>query len=135
MGEMREIKLSEIRPGPVRHDGLPPELLEPIKDTYDTVGRYVQNTLEEWELGFMRDMHPEREVAVWCFIASVWRAYHKEHLNGETLSDDEERSLIGALTAISTGVLDARQLKVDPEVGRGLLKCWQDTRKRLRRKR
>ena len=29
-------------------------------------------TLEQFEVGFMRDMHPESEVALWCSITAAW---------------------------------------------------------------
>jgi len=32
-------------------------------------------TLEQFEVGFMRDMHPEREVDVWCSITAAWLDY------------------------------------------------------------
>jgi hypothetical protein len=40
-------------------------------------------TLEQFEIDFMRDMHPEREVAIWCGIAKAWLAYHEDFLGNE----------------------------------------------------
>ena len=45
-----------------------PELLEHIQAVFDVIGPYLDTTLEQFEIGFMRDMHPESEVAVWCSI-------------------------------------------------------------------
>lgn len=85
--------------------------------------------LEEFEIGFMRDMHPEREVAIWCSIAAAWLAYHETYLNDETLPDDEERSLLAAVIAISTGVDDATKLNVPEEAGRRLIQCYEEVRR------
>jgi hypothetical protein len=83
-------------------------------------------TLEQFEVGFMRDMHPESEVALWCSITAAWLSYHEKYLNDEALPDEEERRMLGALIAISTGVDDPAKLKVPVEVGRRLLQCYAD---------
>lgn len=41
-----------------------------IKESLDEV---YPKTLEEWEDGFRRDMHPEREIAIWLHIASTYQ--------------------------------------------------------------
>lgn len=128
MNEPEYIDPSKLRQGPIRHETLPPKLLDQIKVVFDLIGRYTGMTLEEFEIGFMRDMHPEREVAIWCSIAAAWLAYHKKYLNGERLSDDEERSLVAATIAISSGVDDVAKLNVPEEVGRRLIQCYDDLR-------
>jgi hypothetical protein len=105
---------------------LPPDLLGQIRAVYDVIGPYVGMTLEQFEIGFMRDMHPEREVALWCGIAKAWLAYHEGFLGNETLPDEEERKLLGALVAISTGVEDLSKLNAPVEVGRRLVACYDD---------
>ena len=74
----------------------------------------------------MRDMHPESEVALWCSITTAWLAYHEKYLGDETLPDDQERHMLGALIAISTGVDDVAKLNVPVEVGRRLIGCYDD---------
>jgi len=74
----------------------------------------------------MRDMRPEREVALWCGIAKAWLAYHEDSLGNETLPNEEERRLLGALVAISTGVEDVSKLNVPVEVGRRLVQCYEN---------
>jgi hypothetical protein len=113
-----------LQPGPIRHETLPPELLEHIRAVYDVIGPYLGTTLEQFEIGFMRDMHPESEVAVWCSITAAWIAYHEKHLRNEFLPDDEERKLLGASVAISTGLTDTAMLGVPEEVGRRLVECY-----------
>ena len=89
----------------------------------------IDITLEQFEIGFMRDMHPESEVALWCSITAAWLAYHEKYLNDNALPDEVERKLLGALIAISTGVEDVAKLNVPAEVGRRLLQCYDDVRK------
>lgn len=122
------VDLSKLKPGPIRHESLPPELLEHVQAIYDVVGPYFDMTLEQFEIGFMRDAHPEREVAVWCSITAAWIAYHEQYLDNEYLPDEEEAKLITALIVISTGaytgVEDVQALGVSEDVGQKLLACY-----------
>ena len=115
---------SELRPGPIRHESLPPDLLEYVEAVYDVIGPYLDMTWEEFEAGFMRDANPSREVALWCNITSAWIAYHDKYIGEEMLPDDDEKKLVGALAAISAGVEDVAELGVPVEVGRRLLECY-----------
>ena len=129
MSEPEFIDPSQLRPGPIRNESLPPELLDQIKAVFGVIGPYISMNLEHFEIGFMRDMHPESEVALWCSITAAWLAYHEKFLGDETLPDEEERNMLGALIAISTGVDDVTRLNVPAEVGHRLLKCYDDLRK------
>jgi len=117
---------SKLRPGPIRNKSLPPELLDQIKAVFNVIGPYIGMTLEQFEIGFMRDMHPESEVALWFNITKAWLAYHEDFLANETLPDEDERKMLGALIAISTGVGDVTKLNVPVEVGRRLIQCYAD---------
>ena len=126
MSEREQVDLSQLRPGPIRHESLPPALLEQIQAVFDVIGPYIGMTLEQFEAGFMRDMHPESEVALWCRITKAWLAYHEDFLQNQTQPDEEERKLLGALIAISTGMEDVLKLKVPAEVGRWLVQCYEN---------
>ncbi|MBM4067769.1 MAG: hypothetical protein FJ271_02320 [Planctomycetes bacterium] len=126
MSEPEFIDPSKFRPGPIRNESLPPELLEQIKAVFDVIGPYINMTLEQFEIGFMRDMHPESEVALWCSITAAWLAYHEKFLGDETLPDEGERKMLGALVAISTWVDYVTKLNVPAEVGRRLVQCYDD---------
>jgi len=130
MTEPEHVDPSKLRPGPIRNESLPPELLERIKAVYDVIGEFLGTTLEQFEIGFMRDAHPDDEVALWCSITAAWLAYHEKFLNDEFLSDDEEKKLLAALVMVSTGVEDVSMLKVPTEVGCRLLQCYDDLGKK-----
>jgi hypothetical protein len=115
---------NQIRSRPIQNRRLRPELLNPIKAVYRLIGRYLGQTLEEFEVGFLQDAHADHEVAIWCRIATVWYDYHETFLNCELLSDNEERKLIAALIAISTGEQDVDKMHVPVTVGRRLLACY-----------
>lgn len=118
-----------MQPGSIRNESLPSELMEQIEAVFDVIGPYIGKTLEQFKIGFMRDMHPASEVAVWCSITAAWLAYHEKYLDDESLPDEDERRLLGALIAISTGVEDVVRLNVPAEIGRRLLRCYDDLRK------
>jgi hypothetical protein len=124
MTEPESIDPSEVQPGPIRHESLPPQLLELIKAVYEVIGPYLGTTLEQFEISFMRDSDPQSEVAVWCSIVAAWAAYHEKHLDDELLPDEDEKGLLAALIAISTGVEDVEALDVPVDVGRKLLACY-----------
>ena len=126
MSEPEYVNPRTLRPGPIRHKSLPPDLLGQIRAVYDVIGPHIDMTLEQFEIDCMRDMQAEREVALWCGIAKAWLAYHEDFLGNEALSDEEERKLLGALVAISAGVEDVSKLNVPVEVGRRLVRCYDD---------
>src|SRR5260370_41172716 len=92
----------KLRPGPIRHGSLPPELLGQIRAVFDVIGPYIGMTLGQFETGFMRDTHPESEVALWCRITKAWLAYHEAFLGNETLPHEDDRQLPDPLVADST---------------------------------
>ena len=114
-------EVAQLQEGPIRHESLPAELQEAVEWSFKVVGHYVHPTLEQWEIGFMRDMHPESEIGVWCRIAQAFIRYHEKR--GIPLRDDEaERDLIGTLISVSTGVEPA-----DDEE-RFVKKCYMNPR-------
>jgi hypothetical protein len=121
MTDPEPVDPKKLRPGPIRHETLPPELLEEVSIVYKVVGPFLGTTLEQFEIGFMRDMHPESEVAVWSSIAAAWLAYQEKYLGQP---EEDEKKLIAALIAISTGVEDVEALGVPVDVGRRLMACY-----------
>ena len=127
MSKPEFIDPSKLRPGLIRNEALPPELLDQIKAVFDVIGPYIGMTLEQFEIGFMRAMHPESEVALWFRITKAWLAYHEDFLANERLPKGEKRKLLGALIAISTVMEDvSSKLNVPVEVGRRLFRCYED---------
>jgi hypothetical protein len=124
MTDPEPIDPKNIRPGPIRHESLSDELLEQVRSIFEIVGPYLDTTLEQFEINFMRDAEPEGEVLIWSVIAAAWMDYHKQHLDDELLSDEDEKKLLAALIAISTGVKDAEAFGVPADVGKKLLACY-----------
>jgi hypothetical protein len=106
--EKTKVKLGQLQPGPILHKTLPECLLDIIRWTYKVVGRYIQPTLEQWELGFMRDMHVKHEVHFWHRAALAFITYHRRR-NLPLRSDAEEIRLIGVLCKKCTTVTPAHE--------------------------
>ena len=117
------------RQGPIRHESLPPEMIEQIKAVYDVIGPYLNMTLEQFEIKFMRDVHPEIEVSLWRTITVAWLRYHETFLDGQTLRQEKEKQRLAALISISAGVNDPEKLEVPVEVGLKLLQCYIESSK------
>jgi hypothetical protein len=115
---------SQIQPGPILHESLSPELLEQIRAIYDVLGQFFDMTLEQFEVGFMRDANPESEVGLWLGITAVWIDYHEKYLDDLVMSKADEKKLLSALIAISSGVDDPLKLGVPAKIGQRLLDCY-----------
>ena len=124
MTEHEHVDPNTLRSGPIRQESLPDEMLELIRSVYEVVGPYLKTTLEQFEINFMRDEDPASEVVVWCSITAAWSDYHEQHLGGEVLPDEDEKKLLAALIAISTGITDVDNLGVTADVGQKLLDCY-----------
>ncbi len=121
MSDPEHIDPRDLRPGPIRHESLPPELLDQAAAVYDVVGPYLGTTLEQFEINLMRDADPESEVAVWLSSAAAWLTYHEKHTGDDLLPDEDEKKLLAALIVISTGAPDVNEFGVRADVGRRLL--------------
>lgn len=122
--EVKRVKIEDLRSGPIRHDELPDVLLQRIQVIHKMVGHYLGMNLEQFEVGFMRDIDPEHEVAVWCRIAAGWYLYHRQFTDLQRLPSDEEKKLIGALSLISMGVEDDKELGVTAKTAARLRACY-----------
>jgi hypothetical protein len=117
--ERKKVPVSEIKPGPIRHAELPDFLLGVIRWTYSIVGHYIQPTLEQWELGFMRDMNVTKEVIFWHRLAFAFIAYHRRR-NLPLRSDAEEQKLVGSFIALEP----KEDVSEESEEEKLLRQCW-----------
>jgi hypothetical protein len=68
---IRSLPMDSCREGAIQHEDLSDELLALAKYTYKHAGRFIDPTLEQWELGFMRKRDPRRELKWWMQVAVV----------------------------------------------------------------
>jgi hypothetical protein len=94
---IRRIDAKDVKPGPIRHEGLSPKMEEVARFTYQAVGHLISPTFEQWELGFLRDSRPERELFLWLVITEAFNRAVADH------PDLDEMLIVSDLAAISTG--------------------------------
>ena len=77
LGElMQKVADGEIRLSPIRREALSPELEHAVRNVWHRCAKYMSfSSFEEFEIGFLRDQHPEQEVRVWQKIAAEFEAY------------------------------------------------------------
>ena len=88
---------------------------------------------------WLKDVAPTTELRKWYghdparwpkFRKRYWAALKDQNdVVALRQEDDEERKLLGALIAISTGVRDVTKFNVPVEVGQRLLRCYGDVEK------
>jgi len=83
--------------GHICHEQLSPESEQVCREVYASVGRFLEPSFEQWELGFLRETNPEQELRVWQAIAESFAAYTAEH------PDCEQLTAICSFVAISLG--------------------------------
>lgn len=108
-----------------RYRPLPEELVQQIEWVYRRLGPYLSSNLEQFELAFMRDEHPEIEVAIWCRIAAAWSAFRQKYTKCERQSIEGEKRLVAALIAMSMGVDPVVRLGLDMLTAIRLRSCYQ----------
>ena len=110
-GEIREVPLKDLKLGPLRHKkGLTPLLEELARAILAKLGHFVHTTFEQWELGFMRDMHPWREILIWETIARTFDLYSAKH------PDADGEQVVGTIVVISTGKVSENESETEKEL-------------------
>ena len=74
---LAEVQCEGLIKGPILHEALRPDLLERLRQIWAYLGPFDKSafTFEQFEIDFLRDCHPEREIKVWEAMATVHREY------------------------------------------------------------
>ena len=110
-GESVSVNADAIKPGRVRHPTLPEPLLLRTRAVHQRIRGVYDVTLEQFEVGFMRDADPEGEVALWERIAA---AFDKASVE---LPDLDRKLVLRTLLAYSMNALTPQE-QADPDVRR-----------------
>jgi hypothetical protein len=60
---------------PLRHPPFDVEVRALLTTMWDALADVLHMTLEEWEHGFRKDTHPEREIAIWLNIVEAYQHF------------------------------------------------------------
>jgi hypothetical protein len=108
-GNIKEINISSLSNSPLIHHSLSKDLIERIGNIYKDIKGIYEMTLEEFEIGFMRDENPKDEVLLWeCIVETLNRCM-------SVLKNDKETKdkVFSILVHASVGALTNEELKRD----------------------
>jgi len=94
---MEFIDPKKLHPGKIKHERLDPKWEQVARHTFQVVGYLVKPTYEQWELDFLRDQNPQKELFLWLVISDAFEAA----VLGRP--DLDEITILGDLILISTG--------------------------------
>lgn len=69
---LKKIRLSDLRFGPIRNKVLPEGFILRVQDYKDKSKEVETSSLEEAISNFQRDLHPESELKIWEAIAELY---------------------------------------------------------------
>lgn len=104
----RQVKISDLQEGPIRHSVLPEAMVGRIKAFKDILGEVDNTTFEKTVDNFKRDLNPEKELEIWERIASTFQMY----LAHNPTNDPEIRKEVFAVVVgASMGMEDWSNIK------------------------
>jgi len=106
-GKAIKIKAGDLRPAEIRHKELSENLLVRLRIVYQTFGELLDQSIDDFIGNFQRDLRPDRELAQWEIMASVFN----DVTNGKDFSKSKKRDILAVLLAISMGTLDKKMAK------------------------
>src|SRR4051794_14580014 len=92
-------RLDEIKPGPIRHQELPPALVARIEWLRLTLEEVYPQSMPEWLDGFQRDLNPEPEVVWWERLAHCY----VEYSHGQELDPREKQAAFRVIIKLALG--------------------------------
>ncbi len=110
-GELMEVDIDAIKRSPIRNPSLPDALLDRVRAIHERIRDAYTVNLEQFEIGFMRDGHPEKQVAVWERISVAFEKVTK------AMPELEKKLVLRTLLAYSMMALTAKE-QADPVVKR-----------------
>ena len=100
MAPKKNVKLGDIKLGPIQHQTLPADLIERIRSYKKILGAADPVSIDEAVDGFRRDLNPDKEVTIWERIAHIFQHFTDSH----QITDEARRlEVLRALLLISTG--------------------------------
>lgn len=70
--EVHWIDAAELKMGERRRESFSEDVRDLITEIKDKLEEVYPMSLEEWEDGFLRDLNPEPEIALWLHVANIY---------------------------------------------------------------
>src|SRR5262245_9142116 len=69
------ISVGELKMGERQAESFPEEMRDHFREIKSKLDEVYAMSLEEWEDGFLRDEHPEQEIALWLHVADIYNRF------------------------------------------------------------
>ena len=92
---MERRRPEDLKPGPIRHEQLPPPLIARIESLRSTLKEVYPQSMAEWLDGF----HPEQEVIWWERVARYYVDYTRHH----ELQGDQRKPAFNVICKLALG--------------------------------
>jgi hypothetical protein len=104
LGEFAEhIRTGRIDLGPVQHpEGLGADLEKRADAIWDRIGAYLRRHKERFHFDLCRDVHPERDIQIYEWIADAFDRYVASH--PECRSQAAREEVVNVLEVLSLGI-------------------------------
>ena len=107
------VETETLHPSPIQHERLDPTEEVLARYTHGIAGKYVQPTLEQWELGFMRDAAPKSELALWVVFSDALESWCRDNPHA---TEEQKSEAVGLLCGFSmVGMTDDEDTSDDLE--------------------
>lgn len=107
--EIRKAKLSDLKAGPIRHETLPDDFIQRVRDFKQALAEVETSSIESTLENFQRDAHPEQELILWEHIAKM---YQWTIVANAGLSLPQKKEVLGLLIGLSMGQRDFSHIKL-----------------------
>lgn len=118
-----EVRLSDLKFGPIRHAVLPGDIIERIKAFKKILSDFDTVSLEQTIDNFKRDADPESELVIWERIASTYQLYVSHN---PTTNSAIRKDIFAVLLSTSMGTEEFENIKrLSDQQIKQLVRCYR----------
>lgn len=107
VSQIKRVPISDLKPGPIRHNKLPSSFINRIKVIHNTFSDVLNISLEETIENFKRDLHPGREILIWEHVMGAYIDVTKN----KNWNRNKKKEALGLLLVNSSGPLSLGDIK------------------------
>ncbi len=104
----KEVKLSDIQEGEIRHPTIPDGIIDRIKAYKGILGDVEPSSLEQTIDSFKRDTTPESELVLWERMANTYATYLAHN---PTDNPEIKKEIFSVILGVSMGMDDFNRIK------------------------
>ncbi|MEN9677414.1 MAG: hypothetical protein RIS76_3310 [Verrucomicrobiota bacterium] len=106
------VNRAQIKPAPLRHKPFASSVRKELRQIQEALDEVCPKSLSQWEDGFRRDTNPDREIAQWKLIVSVYQAAIAGAQFTRAQRQECFRIIVNCTTAPADKILEVVELTV-----------------------